>query len=429
MTINPLSLIERDHQFIWHPFNQHGIKNEFLPVIKAKGTRLYLSNGQSIIDAISSWWVNLHGHANPEIIQAIYQQAQQLVHVIFSSFTHEPAVNFAEILINATQARGTLLNRVFYSDNGSTAVEVAMKMAYQYYINQGVKTRTRFLALNHSYHGDTLGCMSLSARSSYHKHFSRLLPQVDFIPTENINYLKQLLATNYNQYAALIIEPMIQAAGGMRIYSEHYLKELAELCLEENLLLICDEAFTGFYRTGLCFAFEHAHLKPDFLCLAKSITGGFLPLAATLTTKRIYSAFYSSDIDQAFLHGHSFTANPLACAAAIASWNILQRQETQAAITRINKQTMHWINKLKSHPNAIHSRCLGTVGAVNIRNSPDYFSDISYKIREYALEQGVLIRPLGPVLYAVPPYCSSNDEIDQIYSCIVDILDNVEKIQ
>lgn len=426
MVINQRSLSDMDKQIIWHPFTQHGLQKDFLPVVKAKNSLLYLENGQTVIDAISSWWVNIHGHCHQEIADVIYHQAKILEQVIFSSFTHSTAINFAQLLITALQNRETQLSRVFYSDNGSTAVEMAMKMAYQFYINQGITTRNRFIALQNSYHGDTLGCMSVSARDSYHQHFSKLLTQVDFISTENILDLKKLLMTKKQQHAAIIIEPMIQAAGGMKTYSKEFLIALSELCQEEKLLLICDEAFTGLYRTGLCFAFEHAQLKPDLLVLSKTLTGGFLSLAVTIATEKIYEAFYSPKIDKAFLQGHSYTGNSLACAAGISSWNILHRDSTQQAITQITKQTQEWINKLAQHKNAINSRCLGTIGAVNIRSLTNFFSEEAYKIREFAINRGVLIRPLGPVLYAVPPYCSTPEEIDKIYSCIEEILTHFE---
>lgn len=416
-------IIARDQKTIWHPFVQHGLENTFLPIVRGKDTTLYLDDGSAILDAISSWWVNLHGHAHPNIAEAIYQQAQQLEHAPFSSFTHEPAIRLAEILIQAAQARGATLTRCFYSDNGSTAVEIALKMAYQYHLNKGVKTRTRFIAIDDAYHGDTLGCMAVSSRSSYHQHFSALLPAVDFVSSENLTLLEKYLTESPESYAALIIEPMVQAAGGMKMHSPEFLANVAALCKKANVLLICDEVFTGFYRTGKCFAFEHAHIQPDFLCLAKGLTGGFLPLAVTLATEEIFNAYQSQNIHQAFLHGHSYTANPLACAAAICSWEILQETETQKAIQHISAKTDSWVKHLSQNKNCSTARSLGTIGAIEKQELGNYLSGIGPKIRAFAIKHGVLLRPLGSVLYVVPPYCASETELDRIYGILEMILD------
>ncbi|HVV67919.1 MAG TPA: adenosylmethionine--8-amino-7-oxononanoate transaminase [Gammaproteobacteria bacterium] len=419
---HPTSLMARDQKSLWHPFTQHGLESEFLPVVSAKGAWLQLADGKKILDAISSWWTNLHGHAQPDIASAIYAQALQLEHTLLAGFTHEPAVRLAEILLTATQASGANLTRCFYSDNGATAVEVAMKMAYQYYKNQQVKTRNRFIAITHAYHGDTLGSMALSARDSYHQHFSSLLPEVTFIDPQQLDQLENLLTQQPEQYCALIIEPMIQGAGGMKFHSAEFLAAVAALCHKAGVLLIVDEVFTGFYRTGKCFAFEHADIKPDLLCLAKGLTGGFLPLAATLTTEAIFNAYYSKDINQAFLHGHTFTANPIACAAAIASWQLLQQPATQENILQISKITQRCIQHLSQHENASLARSLGTVGAINKKNLPGYMSGSGQAIRAFAMEKNVLLRPLGSALYAVPPYCITADELEQVYQVIELIL-------
>ena len=383
---------------------------------------MQLADGQRVIDAISSWWVNLHGHAQPDIAAAIYAQAIQLEHTLLAGFTHEPAVKLAEILTSAAQQRGTNLTRCFYSDNGSTSVEVAMKMAYQFHQNRQIKTRSQFIAITNAYHGDTLGSMALSARDSYHSHFSMLLPPVTFIHPQQIDQLEDLLLRQPEQYAALIIEPMIQGAGGMKFHSADFLAAVAVLCQRAGVLLICDEVFTGFYRTGKCFAFEHAGIKPDLLCLAKGITGGFLPLGATLATEDIFNAYYSQDINQAFLHGHSYTANPIACAAAIASWQLLQQQSTQQRILRISEITERCIQRLSPHPQAAEARMLGTIGAVNKKNLPGYMAGLGPAIRAFAMKQGVLLRPLGQALYAVPPYCITPDELEHVYHVIELIL-------
>jgi adenosylmethionine-8-amino-7-oxononanoate aminotransferase len=421
---NNISIVERDQKYIWHPFTQHGLDKECLSVSSAKGAWLTLEDGRKILDAISSWWVTLHGHAQPEIAEAIFKQANQLEQVIFARFTHEPAVTLAETLIHAAQKSGAELTRCFYSDNGSTAVEAAMKISYQYHKNHDVNTRTRFIALENSYHGDTLGAMSLSARGSYHQHFSALLSAVDFISTDEagIKQLEKYLNDSPEQYAALIVEPMVQGAGGMKMHSPDFLSAVAALCQKSGVLLICDEVFTGFYRTGKCFAFEHATIKPDLLCLGKGLSGGFLPLSATLATEEIFNAFQSKQMHRAFLHGHSFTANPLACAAAIASWDILQKENTQTSIKNISHQTEKWIKRLSTHKNCAAARSLGTIGAIEMRGLPDYLSSNAYKIFSYAIKKGVLIRPMGSIIYTVPPYCTNEIELDKIYEVIESIL-------
>lgn len=419
-------MIHRDKKILWHPYTQHGLEPDLLEILSAHGAWLQLSNGQKILDAISSWWVNVHGHTHPTIIDAIYQQAQQLDHVIFAGCTHEPAIQLAELLINAAQNSQSNLRFCFYSDNGSTAIEAAIKMAYQYHQNNGAKTRTRFISLQNAYHGETIGCVSMNDRHGFSKIFTHLLFQVDFVPTDNIEILKNLLSTQSEKYAAIIVEPLIQSVNGMKIYAKQYLFELAKLCQEHNILLICDEVFTGFYRTGTCFAFEQANIKPDILCLGKSLTGGVLPLAATLVSADVYNAFYATEVERGFIHGHSYSANPIACAAAIASWNLLQLPETQSAIQRITQCTKNNIARLSLHPHVFNPRALGTIGALNVPSISNYFSQISYKIRKLALEQNILLRPLGPVIYTVPPYCVSDEDLDNVYNCIEYILNNLE---
>lgn len=407
----------KNHPYIWHPFTQHGLETEFFHVKSGKGAWLTLEDGKPVLDAISSWWTTLHGHAHPFIANAIYEQAKTLEHVIFAGFTHEPAIKLAETLVHATH---NALTRCFYSDNGSTAVEVAMKMAYQYHQNRGDKKRNRFLSLTNAYHGDTLGSMALSARNSYHQRFNELLPSVDFIDPCNSNFLVE----NVDQYAALIVEPLVQGAAGMRMHTPQDLHKLVEICKAHQILLICDEVFTGFYRTGACFAFLQADIQPDFLCLAKGLTGGFLPLAVTLTTEGIFEAFSSRRIEDAFLHGHSYTANPLACRAALASWELLQMPETQDSIKRIARHTETLVKELSAHPNVKEARSLGTIGAIETKNAPVH----SAKIRQYALQHQVLLRPLGSVLYTVVPYCVTNKELEHIYQTIAGILDNWENL-
>lgn len=425
---NSIDWLSKDKQFVWHPFTQHQIDTEMAIVVGGSGAWLTLADGTQVLDAVSSWFVNIHGHANAHIAKAVYEQALQIEHAIFARYTHQPAIQLAELLITAAQSRNLNVRRCFYSDNGATAVEVALKMAFQYHINRGDNKRTRFLAFENSYHGDTIGAMSVGARDSFAKTFSPLLMNVDFIPVEDLERLTYLLDQQSDKYAALVIEPMIQAVGGMKMHSAAWLEKVEKLCRHYGILLIADEVFTGFYRTGTLFGCEHTNIQPDLICLAKGLTGGFLPMSVTLATEAIYQAFLGDSVAQAFLHGHSFTGSPLACAAALASWELLMQESTQNAIQRISEETARWIAQLAKHPRVKAARHLGTVGAIEIKNCPDYFSGFARKLSRLAKEQGVLFRPFGDTLYALPPYCVTSEELAKIYQTMEFLLDNFERI-
>jgi adenosylmethionine-8-amino-7-oxononanoate aminotransferase len=422
-------LIARDRRLLWHPYSQHGSLNDtVLPVVRARGARITLREGdreREVIDAISSWWVNIHGHGEPAIADAIHRQALEMEHVIFAGFTHEPAVALAERLIDDLGAKGQALSRVFYSDNGSTAVEVALKMAFQYHYNRGEKQRTRFIALRGSYHGDTLGAMAIGDPGGFHTLFQPLLPEVDFVAPGDMEALIRLLDERPGRHAAFVFEPMIQGASGMRLVPPAFLDSAGALCAKHGILNIADEVFTGFFRTGRGFAIEHLTLKPDLLCLSKGITGGFLPLAATLATEAVYAAFLDPALARAFLHGHSYTANPIACAAALASWKLLQEPPRLARIAAIGAKTAAWIERLAAHPRVANARSLGTIGAIDLRleNGTGYFAPDRSRLLTAALARGVLLRPLGNVLYSVPPYCISDDELDLVYETMEALAD------
>jgi adenosylmethionine-8-amino-7-oxononanoate aminotransferase len=415
------SLTDRDRRVIWHPFTQHGLARDPLPIKRAQGVWLELEDGRKILDGISSWWVNIHGHGHPVIAQAIAQQASQLEHVIFAGFTHEPAVRLAENLSQALQARGTQLTRAFYSDNGSTAVEVALKMALQYQYLRGRTARRKLLALRDSYHGDTWGSMSVSEPEGFHAKFRDLLVPVDFIRAGDFEEASARLGSD-SPYAALIVEPMVQGAGGMRIHEPEYLRRLAELCRESGTLLICDEVFTGFHRTGPLFAFEHAGIAPDLLCLSKGLTGGFLPLSVTMATEKIFEAFLSPEISKAFLHGHSYTANPVACAAALASWELLQLPQTQMQLEAIARIHQKRLASLASRGIGRNHRGLGTLAVVDHPTLAPYGSDHSSALYEAALQRGALIRPLGGTLYLLPPYCITEVELGRLWDIVEELL-------
>lgn len=420
--IEDLNEIDRRH--VWHPFTQHGIVKNHPVVTSGEGSYLNL-DGHKVIDAVSSWWVNLFGHSHPRLVNAMKEQALKLEHVIFAGFTHEPAIQLSEGLVSEAKRAGTDLDKVFFSDNGSTSVEVALKMAYQHQRQSGKSRKTRFLALSGSYHGDTLGAMSLGERKGFNDVFTPLMFDVDFVDPFDHEKLQKTFDENGSDYAAVIVEPMVQGASGMRMYGASYLNQLARLAKEHQCFVICDEVFTGFYRTGKMFAFEHSDLKPDFLCLSKGITGGFLPLSVTMTSESIYESFYNSDMRKAFLHGHSYTANPIACRVACETLKMLNEKEVQDGIENITQWTRESIGNLSSHKSVHNQRVLGTIGAFELNDDdPNYFKgDFSYRLNQAALKKGVLLRPLGGTLYTVPPYLTTEEQFKKIYKTIEELIE------
>ena len=425
-------LSRRDKKIMWHPFTQEKTAAEVIAIKRAAGSYIYDENNKAYLDLISSWWVNLHGHAHPEIARSIYEQAKNLEHVIFAGFTHEPAVNLCENLRNILPKQ---LNKFFFSDNGSTAVEVALKMSYQYWRNLEKTEKTIFLSFEGGYHGDTFGAMSVGARSGFHNQFADLFFKVLPIPypdtwdgDKNIVEKEKSALIVLGEYiekyeeniAAIILEPLIQGASGMRQCRPSFLYQVINLVRENNILVIFDEIMTGFGRTGTYFALDQVNIIPDFLCLSKGITGGFLPLALTVTTESIYNAFLGDEFKTAFAHGHSYTANPLACRAAITSLRLLQSPECQDSIRNINKAHQKGIEFLKSNCNLIEkTRVIGTISAFNVKN----LHSLSL-LKSKFLEKGLLIRPLGNVIYLLPPYSILTKELDLIYRKIVDIINS-----
>ncbi len=425
------------HKNIWHPFTIIKGAPEPLKVKSGKGAYLSLEDGRMVMDCISSWWVNMHGHSQPDIAKAIYDQAQTLEHVIFAGFTHDPAEQLAELITSKLPKN---LTKLFYSDNGSTAVEVAMKIAYQYWKNIGEERKT-FICFDGAYHGDTLGAMSVGERSLFTDVFKDWMFDVEVIPfpetwigDENrankedavIEELEELLTKDPNKYAGILMEPLIQGAGGMRMCSEEFLQKIHWTNRQFDVLLIFDEVMTGFGRTGDYFACLKSQVEPDIICLSKGITGGFMPLSATVCSDDIYESFNSSEPIKTFWHGHSYTGNPLGCAAGIASWKLLQENEKVFK----NMEQIHLKNfgLLKDHPRITHLRVKGTVAALDIVDGGEvgweegYLNPISVDLRKRALDLGYLIRPLGNVLYLMPPYCVSEEELDGIYEAILELV-------
>ncbi len=415
-----------DKPAIWHPFTQHGLGIPEIRVVRAEGTILYTDDGRVILDAISSWWVNLHGHGHPHIARAVAEQAAKLDQVIFAGFTHEPAERLAEKLL-ALAPDG--LKHVFFSDSGSTAVEIAIKMAVGCWHNRG-RPRKGVIALEHAYHGDMFGAMSVGQRGVFNAAYEKMLFDVSYLPfpqrgaeQRTIDALERLLKSQPDAFAALIVEPLVLGAGGMRMYSPAVLAEMAALCRRYDVFLIADEVMTGFGRTGTMFACEQAGVAPDLMCLSKGLTGGFLPMGATLASGAIYDAFYSSDRGKTFFHSTSYTGNAIACAAAVASLEIWEREPVAGRIEAIATHHIQAAARFRDRPQVSDVRTCGTIAAIEL-NVPDggYFAELGPRLNRFYLERGVLLRGLGNVVYVLPPYCATAAELDRIYEAIDDSL-------
>jgi adenosylmethionine-8-amino-7-oxononanoate aminotransferase len=398
--------IARDAAVVWHPYTQPSVEEPPLPIVRGDGASLFTADGRRILDAISSWWTCVHGHAHPRLAGALARQAARLEHVIFAGCTHPPAIELAERLTALTG-----LDRVFFSDNGSTAVEAALKMAYQYWANRGER-RTRFLILRDGYHGDTVGAMSVSGVSLFRGAFADLLFEADLYEGEI-----------GPDVAALIVEPMVQGAAGMIVHPPEHLARLARECREAGTLLIADEVMTGFGRTGKMFACEHAAITPDLLCLSKGITGGCLPFAATLATEEIFAAFVSDDRSKTFFHGHSYTGNPLGCAVALESLRLFHEEPLLERANAIGERIGKGLEPLRGRVTDL--RGIGSIRAVELPAEGGYLADVGLSMRRAAIERGVLLRPLGNVLYALPPFCLTDEEADRIAEVMVEVVETV----
>jgi adenosylmethionine-8-amino-7-oxononanoate aminotransferase len=450
-------LSQRDFRVIWHPYTRQKDMPPALPLVRGQGALLFDEQDKAYIDATSSWWVNIHGHAHPHIAESIYRQALQLEHVIFAGYTHEPAVRLAERLLpllplrtaaaQATGATGTpsapetsgtpeasgapgASGRIFYSDNGSTAVEVSLKMAIQYWWNRGAKRR-RLLAFRHSYHGDTFGAMSVSERGVFTVAFQEYLFEVAFIDTptaDNLDSLRDQIRAHGPDTAAFIYEPLLQGAGGMRMYEPAHLDVLLDTCRSEGILCIADEVMTGFGRTGPLFASEYTVNKPDIVCLSKGITGGTMALGVTACTDAVYQAFVDDDKLKTLFHGHSFTANPITCAAALASLDLLEDPACADRRQRIHRQHRAFAERLQKYPLATGIRILGTVLAFDVATGAGYLDNVGPVIARYSIERGIMLRPQGSNVYVLPPYCITEEQLEEIYQCIEGALNSLNAI-
>lgn len=406
-----------DKENIWHPFSPLAGNDPTL-IKKGRGIYLHTYDGRKIIDAISSWWVNIHGHANKKIAKAISRQAWSLEQVIFAGFTHKPAIRLSKTLLKLLPPNQ---GKLFFSDDGSTSVEVAIKLAIQYWHNRGIN-RKKIIAIEGAYHGDTFGSMSVGDRGVFSLPFFPYLFEVEFIPFPKGDGAEALAAMQNlatEDTAAFIFEPLIQGAAGMRMYEPEVLDQLIRLVQDKGGICIADEVMTGFGRTGRIFASDYLKNKPDMFCLSKGITGGFLPMGVTSVSKAIVEAFDNTNRERAFFHGHSYTANPLACAAANASMKLLQSKKTQAAIDRISERHQTFLKYFNPPASVREVRARGTIMAIEIAaEDAGYTSTLKETIYDFFLERDILLRPLGNVIYVLPPYVITDEELDRIYEAI-----------
>jgi adenosylmethionine-8-amino-7-oxononanoate aminotransferase len=465
-----MTLADRDAAHLWHPYTQMLTRPAPLPIVRGDGVYLYTEDGRRLLDATSSWWVNIHGHSHPVLNDALAAQAARIEHVIFANCTHEPAVELAERLLDVLP-RG--LSRVFYSDNGSTAVEVALKMSSQFWTNQG-QTRRIFIALHHAYHGDTVGAMSASEASVFTRPFTQMMFDVVRVhapycyrcpmglerarchveclgrdlrpdagradapwgdrPHSTVDWEATLgaqLERHDGEVAAVIVEPMLQGAGGMIVWPKEYLAGVRQLCDRHGVLMIADEVLTGFGRTGVMFASEHANVTPDIICLSKAVTGGYMPLGVTVATEAVYDAFLSEDRSRTFFHGHSFTGNPLACAIGIASLKLLQDTNGIAKVRQIEGWLTGGLDPLRTHPSVGDVRVIGGVGIVELvsdmhtKSAGGYLDDVGPRLTAAFLDRGLLLRPLGNIVYAMPPYVITQAETAWMVAQIGEVIDEV----
>ncbi|MBC7915675.1 MAG: adenosylmethionine--8-amino-7-oxononanoate transaminase [Pyrinomonadaceae bacterium] len=418
------TLAQRDKAIIWHPYTQMQTASDPIGIVKGEGVYLIDESGKKYIDAVSSWWVNIHGHSHPHIAKKVSEQLLTLEHAIFAGFTHKPAIELAEGLLDIlphTQAK------IFYSDNGSTAVEVALKMCFQYWSNRG-ESRKKVLAFHNSYHGDTFGAMAVSARSAFTLPFESLLFDVIYIDTptaENIEAIKSQISDLKSQISSFIYEPLVQGSGGMLMYEAEHLDQLLTCCKENDIFTIADEVMTGFGRTGKMFASDYLTNQPDIVCLSKALTGGTMALGVTSCTQQIFDAFLSDDKLKTLFHGHSFTANPIACTAALASLELTLLPETVVNINRISEKHKVFRNKIESHSKVKAIRQTGTILALEwqTQQNTSYFSGLRDQLYNFFIGQGIILRPLGNIIYILPPYCITDEQLDYIYSKIEQALE------
>jgi adenosylmethionine-8-amino-7-oxononanoate aminotransferase len=421
-------LTERDGHYLWHPYTQHKTSKPPIAIVKGEGALLWDDSNKEYIDAIASWWVNPFGHSNRFIADAIYKQLTTLEHVLFGGFTHEPAVVLSEKLMEILPKNQ---KKIFFSDNGSTAVEVAIKVALQYFFNKGEK-KTTLIAFENAFHGDTFAAMAASGISFYTQAFEGLFIDVVRIPVpikgqEEASFQALAKAIKNNTCAGFIFEPLVLGAAGMVMYEPESLDKLIKICQENGVLTIADEVMTGFGKTGKTFACDYLQTQPDMMCLSKALTGGTIPMAITTFTQDLFDAFYSDDINKALFHGHTFTANPTGCAAALASLELLQTDEMQTNITRVNQCHLEFQKHIEKHPKVTTTRVLGVIFALEIKteNQASYYGTLRNKLYDFFIENGVILRPVGNIVYILPPYIITDSQLQKIYNVVESALEIV----
>jgi len=421
-------LVARDAEYLWHPYTQHKTASPPIGIVRGEGALLWDENGKQYIDAIASWWVNPYGHSNRYIADAIYKQLTSLEHVLFGGFTHEPVVVLAEKLMELLPSSQ---KKLFFSDNGSTAVEIAIKVALQYYYNKGEK-RIKVIAFENAFHGDTFAAMAASGISFFTEAFRGSLIQVDRIPVpvegrgeESLKALKALAETG--EYAAFIFEPLVQGAAGMIMYPPEALDKLLGVCKSRGIFTIADEVMTGFGKTGKTFACDYLSLQPDMMCLSKALTAGTIPMAITTFTWELFDGFYDDDVNKALFHGHTFTANPTGCAAALAGLDLLQSAEMQENIIRIHNRHLAFQEKIKGHPKVQTTRVLGVILALEIKRegNEDYYGGFRNRLYDFFIKNGIILRPVGNIVYILPPYIISDEQLKAIYGVIIQAIDEI----
>ena len=423
-----MSLTEKDSQYLWHPYTQHKTASAPIAITKGKGALLWDENGKEYIDAIASWWVNPYGHSNTFIADAIYKQLTTLEHVLFGGFTHEPAVKVAEKLVAILPKNQ---QKLFFSDNGSTAVEIAIKVALQYFFNKGEK-RTTIIAFENAFHGDTFAAMAASGISLFTDAFQGMFIDVVRIPVpvvgqEEVSFSALAKALKNYNCAGFIFEPLVQGAAGMVMYEAAALDTLIRMCKANNVLTIADEVMTGFGKTGKTFASDYLVEQPDMMCLSKALTGGTIPMAITTFTQEIFDAFYDEDINKALFHGHTFTANPTGCAAALASLELLETPAMQANIERVNTKHLTFEKRVQSHPKVVTTRVLGIIFALEIKtdSAASYYGSLRNKLYNFFIENGVILRPVGNIVYILPPYVITDEQLEKVYQVVESALEIV----
>ena len=431
------SVLERDRRYVWHPFTQHATEGEPIVIARAKGASLFDAAGKEILDLISSWWTCTHGHSHPKLNAALAQQAAEFEHVMFAGFTHRPAADLAASIAKVLPGD---LNKAFFSDDGSTSVEVALKIAYQYWINVGEPRRRMLIGFDGGYHGDTLGAMSVGRGSQFFQPFRDLMCKVMVLPCPAtfedddaadereagaLSAFEALLTEHSGQIAALIVEPLLQGAGGMRLCRPSFLKVLVYTARAAGVLVIFDEVATGFGRTGTMFAMEQADVVPDLVCLSKGLTAGYMPLALTVAREEIFEAFLGENFDRALPHGHSFTANPLACAVGLASLALFEEEQTLQRIAHINTRHRATMAELDARADVARPRVIGSILAFDLSSAGGYQSSESRTLRDWYLTHGLNIRPLGQTVYLMPPYCITDAELDRAYAGLIEGLDRL----